>query len=205
MIGGVLASYIGYYTPLLIASSVLTAIGAGLLSTLKVDSTIGYWFGYQVLLSAGVGVGAQNALLVASVAVAPIDMAMTTSILTFVQTLSSAILLPVGQSVFQNQLSANLISSLPGVDISQIMHSGATGFREHLKPGELPLALEAYNKALCQTFYVGVAAAALSIFGPIFMDWLSLKSGVKAKMEDDESSVESVGDTAYEKSDSKAN
>lgn len=205
MIGGVLASYIGYYTPLLIASSVLTAIGAGLLSTLKVDSTIGYWFGYQVLLSAGVGVGAQNALLVASVAVAPIDMAMTTSILTFVQTLSSAILLPVGQSVFQNQLSANLISSLPGVDISQIMHSGATGFREHLKSGELPLALEAYNKALCQTFYVGVAAAALSIFGPIFMDWLSLKSGVKAKMEDDESSVESVGDTADEKPDSKAN
>ncbi|KAJ5343676.1 major facilitator superfamily domain-containing protein [Penicillium brevicompactum] len=205
MIGGVLASYIGYYTPLLIASSVLTAIGAGLLTTLKVNSTIGYWFGYQVLLSAGVGVGAQNALLVASVAVAPIDMAMTTSILTFVQTLSSAILLPVGQSVFQNQLSANLISSLPGVDISQIMHSGATGFREHLRPGELPLALEAYNKALCQTFYVGVAAAALSIFGPIFMDWLSLKSGVKAKMEDDESSVESVGDTADGKPDSKAN
>lgn len=199
-----LASYIGYYTPLLLASSVLTAIGAGLLSNLKVESTIGYWFGYQVLFSAGVGFGAQNALLVASVAVAPVDMAMTTSILTFVQTLSSAILLPVGQSVFQNQLSANLMSNLPGIDITQIMHSGATGFREVVSPSELPLALEAYNKALCQTFYVGVATAGLSILGPIFMEWLSLKPDVRAKVQDDESSVESVDEIKEGKQHAKA-
>ncbi|CAG8221631.1 unnamed protein product [Penicillium salamii] len=202
IIGGILASAIGYYTPLLLVSSVLTSIGGGLLSCLEVDSNIGHWFGYQVLMNAGVGVGAQNALLVASVAVAPADLAMTTSILTFVQTLSSAILLPIGQSVFQNQLSANLISYLPDVDVALILHSGATGFRDHLKSNQLPLALQAYNKALCQTFYVGVATAALSILGPIFMEWLSLKPQVEAK-KDDQSSKSSIDEPTQMNSEDK--
>ncbi|GAB1207916.1 hypothetical protein APSETT445_006652 [Aspergillus pseudonomiae] len=88
-IGGGLASAIGYYTPLLIMSSVLTAIGAGLMSTSKVDSSIGY----QILISAGVGNGAQNVMLVASVAVEPADMPMSATILTFTQTLASSRLL----------------------------------------------------------------------------------------------------------------
>ena len=180
IIGGGLASAIGYYTPLLILSSVLTAVGAGLLSTLKVNSGIGYWFGYQVLFSAGVGVGAQNALMVASVAVVPDDMPMATSILTFTQTLASSIFLPVAQSVFQNQLSTNLRVLLPAADAALVVQSGATGFRKHLTSSQLPLALLAYNKAISQTFYVAVATASLSIFGPVFMEWLSIKSGDKA-------------------------
>lgn len=180
IIGGGLASAIGFYTPLLIISSVLTAIGAGLLSTLKVNSGIGYWFGYQVLLSAGVGIGAQNALMVASVAVVPDDMPMATSILTFTQTLASSIFLPVAQSVFQNQLSTNLRVLLPPADAALVVQSGATGFREHLTSSQLLLALLAYNKAISQTFYVAVATASLSILGPVFMEWLSIKAGDKA-------------------------
>ncbi|KAB8263140.1 major facilitator superfamily domain-containing protein [Aspergillus pseudonomiae] len=167
-IGGGLASAIGYYTPLLIMSSVLTAMGAGLMSTLKVDSSIGYWFGYQVLISAGVGIGAQNVMLVASVAVEPVDMPMSTTILTFTQTLASAIFLPVGQSV------------LPAVDANLAAHSGATGFRDQLTPTQLPLALLAYNEAIVGTFFVAVATASLPVFGPILMRWLPLKSGEKS-------------------------
>nr|POE85409.1 efflux pump roqt [Quercus suber] len=38
---------IGYYAPFMIASSVISAIGAGLLSSLKVHSGSGMWIGYQ--------------------------------------------------------------------------------------------------------------------------------------------------------------
>lgn len=194
IIGGVLVSYVGYYTPMLLISSVVTSIGAGLLSTLKVDSKIGYWFGYQVLFCAGVGIGAQNAMLVASVAVVPADLAMVTSLLTFTQTLSSAIFLPIAQSVFQNQLSANLRSNVPQIDSSLIIQSGATGFRDHLTAGQLPLVLNAYNKALSQTFYVGVGVAALSIFGPIFMEWLPLKPKTEVEAKDGETLGEHAGE-----------
>lgn len=147
-----------------------------MLSSLKIDSGIGPRFGYQTLLAAGVGIGAQNALLVSSVAVHTDDTAMTVSILTFTQTLSGAIFLPVAQSVFQNLLSANLRSVLPGDDAALIVESGATGFRKHLTASQLPWALRAYNKAISQTFYVAVAMASASTFGPVFMEWLSLKS-----------------------------
>lgn len=91
LIGGGLATALGMFTPLLIISSIITAVGSGLLSTLKVDSTIGYWFGYQVILAAGAGLGAQNVMLVAQVAVPMTEMPMAVSILTFTQTLSSSI------------------------------------------------------------------------------------------------------------------
>ncbi|KNG83154.1 hypothetical protein ANOM_007939 [Aspergillus nomiae NRRL 13137] len=159
-IGGGLASAIGYYTPLLIASSGLTAIGAGLMSTLKVDSSIGY----QVLISAGVGIGAQNVMLVASMAVEPADMPMSTTILTFTQTL----------------WQVRYFFRLPAVDANLAVHSGATGFRDQLTPTQLPLALLAYNEAIVGTFYVAVATANLSVFGPILMRWLPLKSGEKS-------------------------
>jgi hypothetical protein len=35
--------------------------------------------------------------------------------------------------------------------------------------------LVAYNDAVTQTFYVAVAMGALSLIGPIFVEWLSVK------------------------------
>ncbi|KAJ5096909.1 MFS transporter [Penicillium angulare] len=185
IIGGVISSTVGYYTPLILISSVITSISAGLLTTLKPNSGIGPWFGYQVLLSAGIGLGAQNMMLVASVAVPKEDMPIATSILTFIQILASAIVLPIGQSVFQNQLVANFNSLLPDVDAAEVVSKGATGFRDLFSSAQLPLALSAYNKALTQTFYVAVATSSLSIIGPIFMEWLSLKK-VAAEREQSE-------------------
>lgn len=183
IIGGVLASTIGYYTPLILISSVITAIGTGMLSTLKSDSGTAYWFGYQVILAAGMGLGAQNMMLVCSTAVPKSEMAIATSILTFCQVLASAIMLPVGQSVFQNQLLANFKSMLPGTNAELVVASGATGFRKLFTAAQLPTALNAYNKSIMQTFYVAVATAALSFIGPIFMEWLSLKK-IEAERKD---------------------
>ncbi|KAI0101952.1 MFS transporter [Hypoxylon sp. NC0597] len=179
IVGGGLATALGMYTPLLIASSVITAVGSGLLSTLQVDSTIGYWFGYQVLLAAGAGLGAQNVMLVAQVAVPVTDMAMAISILTFTQTLSSSIFLAVAQNVFQNQLIKNLAASAPEVDSTAVINNGVTALRNSVPPDQLPAVLQAYNDSVMQTFYVPVALSALSIAGPIFMDWLSLKQPEK--------------------------
>lgn len=45
---GILISKIGYYTPLLIIGAAILVVGAGLLTTLRVDTTTGQWVGYQV-------------------------------------------------------------------------------------------------------------------------------------------------------------
>ncbi|PYI13122.1 hypothetical protein BO99DRAFT_309958, partial [Aspergillus violaceofuscus CBS 115571] len=175
IIGGALASALGYYTPLLLASSVLTAVGAGMLSTLTVGASTGHWIGYQILFSAGMGLGAQNVMLVASVAVAPVDMPLATTILTFTQTLASAVFLPVGQSVFQNELRGNQRGVLGAGEVEAVLQAGAVGFRGVVPESRLAGVLAAYNGAVVRAFYVAVAMAGVSIFGPVLMRWLALK------------------------------
>ncbi|KAI0801577.1 MFS general substrate transporter [Xylaria sp. FL0064] len=175
LVGGVLATALAQFVPLLIVSSVISSIGAGLLSTLKVDSSSGHWIGYQLVMAIGVGIGSQNVNLIGQVAVPTSDMAIATSVLSFAGTLSSSIFLVVGQSVFQNQFINNLVAKAPEVDAVSIFSQGPAALRALVTAEQLPEVLQVYNEAIIDTFYVGVAASALSIAGPIFMDWLSLK------------------------------
>lgn len=181
IIAGVLASVIGYYTPFVLISSVLTAIAAGMLSTLEINSGMPEWFGYQVLLAAGVGFGVQNVMLVSQVAVDSEDMAIATSILTFVQTLGGTICLSVAESVFQNRLIQNLLSSLSKEMAALVLQGGATGFRSTVPKAQLPPIMQAYNDAVMQALYVAVATGSISILGPIFMEWISIKEKPKTE------------------------
>lgn len=52
MISGGLITYIGYYNFVIIPCMVLASVGAGMLTTLDVDSPMREWFGYQVLTGA---------------------------------------------------------------------------------------------------------------------------------------------------------
>lgn len=49
MISGGLITYIGYYNFVILPCMVLASVGAGMLTTLDIDSPMREWFGYQVL------------------------------------------------------------------------------------------------------------------------------------------------------------
>ncbi|PYH85094.1 hypothetical protein BO82DRAFT_199306 [Aspergillus uvarum CBS 121591] len=128
----------------------------------------------QILLSAGMGLGAQNVMLVASVAVAPVDMPLATTILTFTQTLASAVFLPLGQSVFQNELQGNLRGVLGAGEVKAMLQAGAVGFLGVVPESQMAGVLAAYNGAVVRAFYVAVAMAGVSAFGPVVMRCLPL-------------------------------
>ena len=58
IVGGAITT-IGYYVPFMWIAAIIFTIGAGLLTTLKVDSSAGIWIGYQILAGAGSGMGVQ--------------------------------------------------------------------------------------------------------------------------------------------------
>ena len=86
LIGGVLVTTFGQYAPYMIASSVFMSVGAGLLSTFKVNTGPGEWIGYQILLGLGVGIGMQQALVAPQVVLPRKDTAIGVSIIMFMQT-----------------------------------------------------------------------------------------------------------------------
>ncbi|KAI9738037.1 MAG: hypothetical protein M1818_005465 [Claussenomyces sp. TS43310] len=54
---GVLIRLTGYSAPLMLLSSIVTAIGTGLITTFKVDTASAKRIGYQVVYGAGIGFG----------------------------------------------------------------------------------------------------------------------------------------------------
>ncbi|KAJ5367953.1 Efflux pump roqT [Penicillium cataractarum] len=181
ILAGGLVTACGYYTPFMIASSIIMTIGAGLLSTLEVDSGHPKWIGYQALFGIGLGLGMQQPMIVAQTALSAGDVPSGTAIVMFAQTLGGSIFISVAQNIFQNQLVTNIRADAPTANAAELVAAGATMLRTVVSGPVLERVLVAYNDAITQTFYVAVAMGALSLIGPIFVEWLSVK-GKKVEM-----------------------
>ncbi|PIG69201.1 MFS toxin efflux pump [Aspergillus arachidicola] len=175
IISGGLVGALGYYTPFMQIAPVIAAIGAGLLSTLQMDSSNASWIGYQILYGVGVGCGLQQPIVAVQGALAPADLPTGTVIVMFMQTIGGAIFMSVGQNVFQNQLMRNLATQAPSVDAAKVLQAGATMLRKTVSSDLLPAALRAYNSAITEAFYVAVAMAVLALPGALVMQWISVK------------------------------
>jgi hypothetical protein len=181
MIAGGLVTAVGYYTPFMLISAVLMAIGSGLLTTFEVDTGSPQWIGYQFIFGAGVGFGMQQTLVAVQTVLPAADVPIGTAIMMFSQTLGGALFISVAQNVFTNQLIKNLKTVVPDLDPAIVLVVGATELKNQIEQRYLPGVLTAYNLALTQTFYVSVATATVSIVGAAFVQWTSMK-GKKIEM-----------------------
>ena len=181
ILSGGAVTVLGYYTPFMFASSILMAIGAGLLSTFEVETQHPKWIGYQFLFGAGVGFGMQQTLVAIQTVLPQDDIAIGTAIIMFSQTLGGALFISVGQNVFTNQLIKNLRTVVPDLNPGLVLMTGATELKNAVPRQFLPGVLRAYNLTLTDTFYVSVATASLSIVGVCFIEWKSMK-GKKIEM-----------------------
>ncbi|KXT02357.1 hypothetical protein AC578_188 [Pseudocercospora eumusae] len=172
---GVAVTYIGYYTPFAILSSILIAIGTGLLTTWQTNTGSAEWIGYQVLCGLGVGFGFQQTMLAAQTCLPKEDVPIGTAIVVFFQTLGGALFVSAANNIFNNKLLSGIAGIVPGLSPQTILETGATALRNVIPDGYLPAVLEVYNDALVGTFYVATALGALSIVGSGALEWRSVK------------------------------
>lgn len=172
---GVLITKLGYYTPWLYVSTALMAIGAGLLSTMTLGSSIGMWLGYQVIFGLGTGFGFQQPLIAAQTVLPLEDVPIGTAAVMFIQLLGGALFVSVAQNIFSNALLTNLIAGVPGLNPEIVISTGATNLVNAVGTS-IDQVLLAYNAALMKTFQIAIILSCLSIFGAIFMEWRSVKA-----------------------------
>ncbi|PNS20386.1 hypothetical protein CAC42_5836 [Sphaceloma murrayae] len=190
IISGASVQRIGYYTPFMIAGSIIMPIGAGLISTWKVDSGPNQWIGYQVLLGAGMGLGLQQPNIAAQTVLARKDSPIGVSLIVLAQTLGGGIFASVAQNVLNSRLIKNLVDFPVRIDAHQIVNAGATDIRRIIPAENLAEFLVLYNDAITKGFTVAVGCAAVLIIGALSMEWASTKKNVAPKTKAQEVKVE---------------
>jgi len=194
IVTGGLITVFGYYTPFVVVSAVIFAIGAGLISTITVDTPFARWFGYQVFTGAGVGVGFQVPLIAVQTVLELEDIPVGTAAVIFFQTLGGALFVSVGQTVFQNGVIKGTREFIPGLDPHFLLEAGATEIRNLLAMAnmsdKLPQALQAYMVGLTDVFRVSVAATAAGGVAAFFIEWRSVKDEEAKKKKE---AVEELG------------
>ncbi len=189
IVSGGLTTKIGYYTPFMYISTLLMAIGAGLLMKLEVDSKPGAWIGYQIIFGLGVGAGFQQPMMAVQTVLDADDIPVGIATVMFLQLLGGALFVSVGQNVFTNKLISNLASTFPQVKSWSVAQTGATELKKTVALQDIGTLLEGYNGALTRTFMVALILSCLTVFGAAGMEWRSVKAS-KAKSTDEPSRAE---------------
>lgn len=178
ILSGALTSRIGYYTPFMICGNCLMAVGAGMLTTLQVDTEHAKWIGYQVLYGFGLGNTLQAPNLAAQTVLKPEDIPVGTALMIFSQQLGGAIFVSVGQNVLSNQLARHL-EGLQGFNPGMLTNAGATTFINQLSGAKRDRAVAAYNDSLRTVFQVGLIIVCLTLLGSLGLEWKSVKKAQK--------------------------
>jgi Major Facilitator Superfamily len=164
----------GYYVSQVIACTIIMSVGAGLLTTLKVDTNHSLWIAYQFIYGFGLGLGMQQAGMAAQTCLPKKDVMTGVALMFFMQGLGGAVFVSVGQTVFSQSLIKKL-SAVTNVSPALILHTGATDIRNIVPPQYLDKVLLAYNGALSDTFKVSLACVCLTVVTGLTMEWKSVK------------------------------
>ena len=141
--------------------------------------SFGRWFGYQVLMGAGAGMGFQAPITAVQTVLSLDDTSIGTVIVVFSESLGGALSVSLAQSVFQNGLIRSTAKYIPELDPQLLLHAGATELRQtlakvHLE-GALDRAVAAYAAALQDTFRLTLGLAGAAFVVSCFWEWRSVK------------------------------
>ncbi|TGO65125.1 hypothetical protein BELL_1020g00020 [Botrytis elliptica] len=163
---------IGYYVPMIIVSSIIAPVGAGLLTTLQVNSGPKEWMSWPVVFGSGLGLGIQQISLAVQASLPDDDISIGLALIPFFQTLGDTIFVTIGQAIFSHELVKNLSAlNLPSLPTSLILHTGATELRTLIPAQYLPEVLLAYNAAIMKVFLLAIITSALTIFTGLTLEW----------------------------------
>jgi len=100
---------------------------------------------------------------------------MGNSIVMFAQSLGTAVLLAVSDTLFEGGLESELPKHAPLVNPRAVIAAGATHFRDIVSAQDLPGVLVAYSLALDRVFYLAAGVSGLAVFTSLFLGWVDIR------------------------------
>lgn len=175
LVGSSLTSAIGYYTPFMILTAILSPIAAGLLTTLRTDQSLASLICYQALLGVGTGIGYQGPQVAVQTVLPVSDASTGIALIIFAQNVGPAIFVSIAQTIFTGELLSRLGGILPHMDTQQLTSMGFSDIERHVDHSDIPRVLDGYDMALTTSFFLAVGFACATIVGALGMEWRSVK------------------------------
>lgn len=189
---GFLTTRFGSYVQYFYGCSILTSIGAGLITTWQVDSPHSMWIGYQIISGFGTGLALALPQVAVQPGLSPQDIPIGISMTIFFHFFGGALFVSIGNNVFNSKLVQYVSAiGIPNFDARKVIQAGATELRQAVPAKYLPQVLVAYSEALRLVFRAGLAMSCLSILAALPLEWRSMKPPKSDKSEG-ESPSESV-------------
>ncbi|GJC79011.1 putative efflux pump gsfJ [Colletotrichum liriopes] len=173
---GISISITGIYTPILVVSAAVAAIGAGLLYTLDIGTGSDKWIGYQVLAGLAWGAGFQVPIIAIQGTVSEDDLASATAVLLFFQTVGGAFYVAAAQSGFLITVLKKVAENVPSVDPALVAITGATQIRTAFPAEAVPGIIQAYMDGLKIAFALTIAGAGVSFLVSLGSRWSKLNT-----------------------------
>lgn len=171
---GYITSVIGYYTPVMALGTVMLALGSGLMTTFSIASPRSAWIGYQVVYGIGAGLAFQQTYTAVQTVLPERFVPTALVCLSFTQELGGVVALTLAQNVFLNLTVSRLLRIVPGLDRQKIVEQGTVGLPQSLPAEYQTAAYQAYNRTIVDVFYIGLAAAILTICS-MGIEWKSVR------------------------------
>jgi hypothetical protein len=176
---GYILGRVGFYQVFLVGGAAMIMLGAGLVYTLDIDSSIGKIIGYQILVGVGVGLSIQVPITTAQAFSAPEDIPVVTAAVLFFQLVAGAIWVSAAETLLNNRMIIALAKLAPNLNPESVLAIGATDIRSVFHGADLDHVLQAYMIGLKDSWALSVALAGVTFLVAFAGEWRSLK-GVKA-------------------------
>ncbi|KAF2831119.1 MFS general substrate transporter [Ophiobolus disseminans] len=180
IISGVTTEHVSYYNPAMLLGVVLSAVGGGLMATLKPLATQSMWVGYQMLYGFGAGAGVPPPMLVIQTVLPEEDIPMGVAIVSLSQMLWSAVVVAIAQPIFEGELKSALRHKLPGINIETQINAGARELAKTYPPEQLETVISAYSDAIVKVFHITVALSCVAFPCALLIRWKSMTSKTDA-------------------------
>ncbi|KAL2757250.1 hypothetical protein ACRALDRAFT_1029186 [Sodiomyces alcalophilus JCM 7366] len=175
VVSGAVVGHFGYIKPVMMSSSILMAVGYGLMSMFQPNSPTWQWVVFPMLAGAGLGAGLQQPMMAMQTVLPLRDVPTGTAVMVFVQGFGSTMFLTVGNTVFNNLLQEGVRDNVPMLDPALVVQLSAESLLEMLDPEWRPALQTVYNSALTRCFFISAVAAAASFVGSSLIEWRNIK------------------------------
>jgi len=155
---GAFVSIVGNYFWIMVFGPWLISIGAGLLYTIDENTSSATLIGFQLLIGIGMGCCMQLPIVAIQSNTEPIDLPITTALVSFAQLFGGVLGIGICGTIFANKLSEGLLEFAPDAPFDLVRHSveAIATLPVEMRPG----IIHAYVRAIDYVFLLPVAAGA---------------------------------------------